>query len=203
MKTLWFVSAFVFILTSCNNFICRKVQTENTANQRVIPWFLDTLNVRKFKTSINFKTTELSGILIYKKMNESTSAGSFINEFGLKGFDFSVTQSRARLGYIFRNLDKRYVRRTLETDLHFIFSKPILLTDCLINDTPAFIAAISSSLHYVYYIADNKDIERAEMYKRARKISILKQYYDKSAGLVLKMEHNDGSLSYEFSEIKN
>jgi hypothetical protein len=203
MKTLWFVSAFVFILTSCNNFICRKVQTENTANQRVIPWFLDTLNVRKFKTSINFKTTELSGILIYKKMNESTSAGSFINEFGLKGFDFSVTQSRARLGYIFRNLDKRYVRRTLETDLHFIFSKPILLTDCLINDTPAFVAAISSSLHYVYYIADNKDIERAEMYKRARKISTLKQYYDKSAGLVLKMEHNDGSLSYEFSEIKN
>lgn len=203
MRILWFVSAFVFILTSCNNFICRKIQTENTANQKDISAFFDTAHVRKFKTRINFKTTELSGILIYKKMNDSVSAGSFINEFGIKGFDFTVSESRARLGYVFRILDKWYIRRTLETDLHFIFSKPKLLTTCSINDTSAYVANISRSLHYAYYFVKNKDVERAAMYKRTRKISNLLQYHNALSGLEFKMEHTDGSLSYELSEIEN
>ena len=203
MKTLWSVNAFVFILISCNNFVCKNAPTDITADHKVISGFSDTLNVVKFKTRINLKKAELSGILIYKKMNDSTSAGSFINEFGLKGFDFTVDRSRARLGYVFRNLDKSYIRKTLETDLHFMLSKPKYFTICLINNTSAAVSTISNYLHYVYYFPKNKYFEKADMYRRARKISSLQQYYTESEGFVIKMEHNNGTLRYELSEIKN
>lgn len=201
MKTLWFISTFVIILVSCNNFVCRQAPTQITADQKVISGFFDTLNVIKFRATINFKKTGLSGILILKKLTDSTSAGSFINEFGLKAFDFSVDPNRTKLGYTFRKLDKWYIRRTLETDLHFMLSKPRHFTTCLINNTPASVYNIGSSVHYVYYIPESPDVERAEMYQRRRRISGLQQIRSVGDGFRLIMEHTNGSLRYELSEI--
>jgi hypothetical protein len=201
MKTLWLISTFLIILSSCNNFVCRQAPTQITADQKVISGFLDTLTVIKFRTTINFKKNGLSGILILKKMTDTTSAGSFINEFGLKAFDFSVDQDRTKLGYTFRKLDKWYIRRTLETDLHFIFSKPGHFATCLINKTPAAVYSIGSSVHYVYYIPESPEVERAEMYRKGRKVSGLQQFHSVTYGYRLIMEHTNGSLRYELSEI--
>jgi hypothetical protein len=202
MKTLWFISIVLIICVSCNNFICRKAPTLATANRKDISGFFDTSDVIRFKTRINFKKTELSGILLFKKLTDSTFAGSFINEFGLRGFDFSVFPKRANLGHIFRKLDKWYIRRTLESDLHFMLSKPGNNTTCLINNTPASVSAIGPSIHYVYYVSDNQNIERADMYRRARKISSFQQYHNAGEGFKIIMQHTDGSLRYELSEIK-
>jgi hypothetical protein len=203
MRILWFISAFFIILTSCNNFICRKAQPLDTLNQKVISGYFDTLNVRKFKTRINFKTTEMTGILIIKKLNDNIMAGSFINEFGIKGFDFTINANHARLGYIFTKLNKWYIRRTLETDLHFMFSKPELNATCSINDTSVYVATIKPSLHYVYYFGKSTGNERVDMYKGAHKISSMYKYNDEFPGVLLKMAHTNGSLRYELSEIKN
>jgi len=203
MRNLWFVSSFILVLTSCSFWICKNSQIENTANQRVMSGFFDTLNVRKFKTKIIYKTTEISGILIYKKINDSTLAGGFINEFGINGFDFTLSKRHAKLGYLFKSLDKRYIRRALETDLHFLFSRPKMQTKCSINDTAAYVATINRSLHYVYYYASEKSMERADMYRGVHKIASLQQSSDHLAGVILKMGYTDGSLSYELCEINN
>lgn len=202
MKTLWFISTFVFALVSCNNFVCRQAPTQINADQKVISGFFDTLTVIKFRATINFKKTGLSGILILKKMTDSTSAGSFINEFGLKAFDFSVDPDRTKLGYTFRKIDKWYIRRTLKTDLHFMFSKPGHLTTCLINNAQASVANIGRSGHYVYYIPESPEVELAEMYQRGRKISRLQQFRSTVDGYRLILEHSNGSLRYELSELK-
>lgn len=203
MRNLWFVSCIVLVLTSCSFRICKNTQIESTANQRIMSGFLETLNVRKFKTKIIYKTTEISGILICKKINDSTLAGGFINEFGIKWFDFTITENRAKLGYLFKSLDKWYIRRTFETDLYFLFSRPKLQTICSINDTSAYVATINRSFHYVYYFVNDNRMERADMYRGVSKIASLRQYSDELSGVILRMWHSDGSLSYEFCEMDN
>jgi hypothetical protein len=203
MRNLWFISCFVLVMTSCSFRICKNTQIENIANQRVMSGFPETLNVRKLKTKITYKTTEISGILICKKINDSTLAGGFINEFGIKWFDFTISESRAKLGYLFKSLDKWYLRRTFETDLHFLFSRPKLQTTCSINDTSVYVAAINRSLHYVYYFADDNRMERADLYRGESKIANLRQYSDELSGVTLRMVHSDGSLRYEFCEMNN
>ena len=113
MKNLWFVSSFILVLISCNPFICKNIQTNNGANINAAVSFSDTLAVRRYKAKINYKTTEITGILICKKINNSTLAGVFINEFGIKGFDFTLTETGAKMGYVFKNLDKWYIRNIL------------------------------------------------------------------------------------------
>jgi hypothetical protein len=203
IKSLWFASSFILLLGSCSNFICKNSQTKNNAGSSVHPFFTDTVNVIKFKSRIIYKTTDISGILILKKINETTLAGSLINEFGIKGFDFSITENHARLGYVFKKLDKWYIRRKLETDLHFLFSKPVYQSECSINDTSVYITTISPSLHYVYYNVNGKNPERADMYKGAHKIASLKPYVNEQSEVVLEMKYTDSSLSYSFCEMKN
>ena len=165
--------------------------------------YYDTVKVRMFKTYINIKTSELTGILIWKKNSDSTSAGSFINEFGIKGFDFTITGSHAKLGYAFKKLDKWYIRNALESDVHFMFYRPDLKEICYVNDTLAYVTSLTHRLHYVYYITGDNKIESAALFKGARKTSILQKNYDDVSGLVLKMRHIRGSLRYELNEIKN
>jgi hypothetical protein len=203
MRNLWFVSSILLILSSCSNFICKNSQTENTANQNVLSGFFDTVNVIKFKSKISYRTSEISGILVLKKINYNTLAGGLINEFGIKVFDFKISESCAKLGYVFKNLDKWYIRKKLVTDLHFLFSKPILQTRCLVNNKPVYVADINRSLHYVYYIVSGEVLERADMYKGAKKTASLQQYINSQAEVVLNMRNTDGSLSYEFCEINN
>jgi hypothetical protein len=203
IKNLWFASSFFLILGSCSNFICKNSQTENIAGANAQPFFTDTVNVIKFKSRIIYKTSDISGILILKKMNETTLTGGLINEFGIKGFDFSITENHARLGYVYKNIDKWYIRRILETDLHFLFSKPVYQSKCSINDTSVYITTISPSLHYVYYTVNGKNPERADMYKGAHKIASLRQYMNEQSEVVLEMKYTDSSLSYSFCEMKN
>ena len=203
MKILWFISSSVIILSSCSNFIFRKAPSESIAVRKDMSGFSDTVNVRKYKATINIKNAEMTGILICKKTSDSTSAGSFINEFGLKGFDFSISGSHAKLGYTFKKLDKWYIRNTLETDLHFMFFQPDLNNIFYVNDTLAYVTKIGKRLNYVYYITGDNKTEHADMFKGAIKTLTLQKYYNDMMELVLKMRHVKGSLSYEFNEIKN
>ena len=203
MKILWFISSSVIILTSCSNFIYRKAPTESIAVRKDMSGFNDTVNVRRYKARINTKNAEMTGILICKKTSDSTSGGSFINEFGIKGFDFSISGNHAKLGHAFKKLDKWYIRNTLETDLHFMFSQPHLNNICFVNDTLAYVFKISKRLNYVYYITGDNKTEHADMFQGARKTLILQKYFNEKHDLVLKMRHVKGSLSYEFYEIRN
>jgi hypothetical protein len=203
MKSLWFVSGFFLMLTSCSNFICRNSHTEDTADRRVVTGFFDKENVIKFRSSIGYKTSEISGILILKKISDTTLAGGFINEFGIKGFDFVITKERAKLGYVIKTFDKWYIRRNLETGLHFMFYEPKLLATCSVNDSSVYVADINRSLHYVYHLAEGDLLKRADMYKRTVKKASLQLNTGGLKEILLKMRNANGSLNYEFYEIKN
>jgi hypothetical protein len=201
MKSFWYISSLFFILSSCNSSICNK--TQGYVNQKPVTGLFDGTDVRKFKAKINYKTTEISGILICKKLNDSIIAGSLINEFGIKGFDFTVFKSNARLNNVFKNLDKWYIRNVLERDLHFMFSDPNPENSCMMNDTLVYVANIKRSLKYLYYFTEKNKLNRSDMYKGKDKIASMKLSGSDQDGIQLKSWHTDGSLKYEFNEMKN
>ena len=198
MKNSLFISIFVLVLSSCSPFPYSRVLKKSTA---VLPNRFASMKAKRFKAKITYKNFEITGILICKQINDSTLAGGLMNEFGIKGFDFTITNQRAKMSYLIKNLDKWYIRRKLEQDLHFMFAHPKPLGVCAIRDTLVNVATVSKRLHYVYYGSDQSKLDRADLYDGSKVVAHLRQFVNESSENVLKMQYVDGSLAYEFCEM--
>jgi hypothetical protein len=72
------------------------------------------------RADIQVKNSNFSGLCILKRMKDELR-GTVISEFGAKAFDFAVNGEGCRLLNVNRMLDKKYIKKTLEEDLYFLF----------------------------------------------------------------------------------
>lgn len=112
----------------------------------------------RLRTAISFKKAQLSGIMLVKQRNDSL-VGAFINEFGIKGFEFVVTNNHCKLTNVLSFLNKWYIRRTISSDLQFMFSSVYVAE----RDSSAILIE-GSGVSYHYSLAGGKVV-------RAQRIS--------------------------------
>ena len=77
----------------------------------------------EYAVTLQFKKVHLSGICILKRMNAEI-VGSWLNEFGVRAFDFRYTPSnhRIELSSLLETLDRWYIRRVLRRDLSLLLT---------------------------------------------------------------------------------
>jgi hypothetical protein len=203
MKNLLFISILALVLSSCSKFFCIGTDIDYNQIENKGAALFKSNDVIKFRTSIKLRNSEMTGIMVVKKMSDSITAGSFINEFGIKGFDFRITPERVEFSYLFKKLDKWYIRSSLGNDLHFLFLRPELKNYCTVDGKPALVKRISHSLTFVYFLSGGEPKLNAEILKRNHKFAVLEQSKSNDELILVKMQHVDGSISYELSEMKN
>jgi hypothetical protein len=64
---------------------------------------------------------QFTGICLLKKNGDRWN-GALINEFGIKAFDFTSDGKTTHLQHTITFLDKWYIRKTIEQDLHYLFN---------------------------------------------------------------------------------
>jgi hypothetical protein len=195
MRNLLFIS-FIFLLSCNRNF--GKISECGALNNKAVKFTADT-TVYKFRTRITYKTLDISGILIYKKMDNGTFAGTFINEFGIKGFDFTMKEKKAKMGYMIKNLDKWFIRKTIASDLHFVLSQPLLQKCCVVNDTTVFVQSLGYRKKYFFY-TQNGFVTKANYIVGNKQKAVL-EINGKDKPIRMNMRHTNGILKYEFLEI--
>lgn len=94
----------------------RKISTETSCVFLLKPEFTTAL----YNTSVNVVGKHLSGLLIIKKMPDSSTRMVFSNEAGFKFFDFGFLDNDFRVYYIYRELDKKPVIKTLRKDFQLL-----------------------------------------------------------------------------------
>lgn len=77
----------------------------------------------RYSVAITFGSVSLSGICVIKRQ-EGRIAGSVVNEFGIRAFDFTMTPDRRRVKLlnIIKPLDRCLVRKTIRADLRKLFT---------------------------------------------------------------------------------
>ena len=104
------------ILISLPFFSCRSAT--GVVGDYKTPLFGDETN--RHRVTITTPNAEITGIMITKFMNGEWR-GSMINEFGVKAFDFAVNNNKCRIINQISFLNKWYIRKTIESDLAFLF----------------------------------------------------------------------------------
>jgi hypothetical protein len=72
------------------------------------------------RIDIQVKDKDFSGLCILKNMDNQLK-GTVVNDMGAKAFDFILTGEGCQLLDVNSMLDKAYIIRTVEDDLHFLF----------------------------------------------------------------------------------
>ena len=121
MMKFFLVSPLVLFLTAC----ATTSQVNQTAyvplNSRLWTDVLrDDEQLNRYQVNIQVKDNHISGICMLKRSDDSWR-GTVMNEFGVKAFDFIVTPKKCELLNTISFLNKWYIRRTIASDLHFLF----------------------------------------------------------------------------------
>ena len=74
----------------------------------------------RYTTEIGINDAAITGILILKRQ-DGNLAGTLMNEFGIKAFDFTrKKEGKIKLLNVIDMMDKWYIRYTLKRDLRFL-----------------------------------------------------------------------------------
>lgn len=100
------------------------VKRSSDATSTDLPVWSDGLKIDTAKITlrvdIQVKDNHFSGLCILKRI-DSELKGTVINEFGVKAFAFVVNDEKCTLLDVNQMLDKKYIKKTIEKDLYFLF----------------------------------------------------------------------------------
>lgn len=133
MKNLLLSSLFLITLVGCSFYYgFKKVNIEDTDEKAMFSIFNDDFEKALFKTKINFRKHYFSGLLFIKSPRPDIYRITFINEIGLKFFDFEYLPSLKepedsifKVHYCMEQFNKEALLNIIEQDLRLIFMKEI------------------------------------------------------------------------------
>lgn len=136
------LSSNLFILWGCGTaYKNLQATTGNVASlQQFKPVFASAL----YKADIDVIGNHLSGLLLIKKMPDSTTRMVFSNEIGFKFFDFEFSPDGSFKVYsVIKKMNKKSVIKTLRKDFELVLMNGL-------NNNNAYIRRDSVLLYYIF-----------------------------------------------------
>ncbi|HOE04518.1 MAG TPA: hypothetical protein PLZ52_04835 [Bacteroidales bacterium] len=181
--------SFVGVSKAAGNWHYSVTATDNPSIFSVLPFAPS--GVVRLKTNIEWNEYRISGIIVAKYSND-TVKGVFVNEFGVKGFEFTVCNGNCSLEHILPYFDKWLIRKQFKKDLSFIFTIPANV-ECKSNKTNFELNSRSS---YIYTCTDNKPI-KASLMRKGKETATLTSENDSLFTMVSVTQH----ITYRFTLI--
>jgi hypothetical protein len=140
----------LFVVSSCS----KKIISEGTITKssRKVSFIPVSDSLLKMKAVIFSPKMQISGIMVVKQRNDSL-LGVFINEFGIKGFDFVVADNQCVVHTNISRINKWYIKKTIANDLLFIFT-PVYMPEK--QDTSSILSIVNRNKTYRYTLSNNK-----------------------------------------------
>ncbi len=200
------------LLTSClaTMLACTTVfkgLTDVPGDVAAVQKFKPEFTVALYKTEVNVMGNYLSGLLLIKKMPDSSTRMLFSNEMGFKFFDFEFSgNGDFKVHYIIKQMNRKAVVKTLRKDFELILMQHP-------ENGAAKLKASSEGLRYYiypqskgfnYYITDST-ISNLLCMKRASKskeiVTVIARDYKDGLPDTIGIEHHNFNFSIALKKI--
>ncbi|MEO6669721.1 MAG: hypothetical protein ABIN36_09620 [Ferruginibacter sp.] len=137
------LSSSLFILFGCSSPY--KHLQKTTGDINAIDKFKPIISVVLYKAEIDVMGNYLGGLLLIKKMPDSSTRMLFSNEMGFKFFDFEFAADGSfKVFYVLKKLDRKAVVKTLKKDFELVLMQRL-------DTSNAFIRSDSIGLRYYVF----------------------------------------------------
>jgi hypothetical protein len=135
----------------------------------------------KYRASIDVLQKHLSGLLIFKRMDDSSIRAVFMNEVGATFFDITFYNDSYHYNYVMKSLDKKSVKKTVAKDLGMILMRGIYKgrPSCITSLEHSYITLRLQSKGTVRYTTtpDCAPVELIENMGRKKAVISVRQFY--------------------------
>lgn len=152
-----------------------KQMQSATANVSVVQKFKPAFTVALYKTTVDVVGNHLSGLLLIKKMPDSSIRMVFSNEMGLSFFDFEFGANGSFKVYsIIKKMNRKSVIKTLRHDFELVLMNTL-------DDNKAIVKTKDEQLYFIfpqkkgynYYITNAGATELLHMQRASNKKPIV------------------------------
>lgn len=142
-----------------------------TGNINSIQKFKPAFTVALYKATVDVLDNHLSGLLLIKKMPDSSTRMVFSNEMGLSFFDFEFASNGDFKVYsIIKKMNKRSVIKTLQHDFELVLMNKLDNTGASVRSNGGLLYFIfPQTKGYNYYITDAHATELIRMERASAK----------------------------------
>ncbi|MDH6251318.1 hypothetical protein M2347_001045 [Chryseobacterium sp. H1D6B] len=144
---LLFISCKTYQLTDAKPFISSEKTVENL--------YFSSKEDYVYKCQIDIYKNHLSGILVIKKLNETTHRVALTSDFGNKLIDFEISDNDFKVNYVIPDLDKKIVKNFLRNDFQQLLKRKYAVNESFENNTSKIY--LSKIDHKKYYLFFNKE----------------------------------------------
>ncbi len=159
-----------------------KQMQSSTADINLLQKFKPAFTVALYNTTVDVVGNHLSGLLLIKKMPDSSTRMVFSNEMGLSFFDFEFAADGSFKVYsIIKKMNKKSVIKTLQHDFELVLMNTLDYNKAIVKTNNGFNYFIfPQTKGYNYYItnADGTDLIRMERASNKKIIveAVMKNY---------------------------
>jgi len=154
MRYLLLISC-LFIFSACTSLYkdLQKTTTDINCLQKFAPSFTSAL----YNAQIDVTGKHLSGLLIIKKMPDSSTRMVFSSETGFTFFDFEFSKEGVFKVYsIIKQMDKKPVIKTLRKDFELVLMQHLQnKTTYTLTDKTLIYVAFPQTTGFYYYVTDS------------------------------------------------
>jgi hypothetical protein len=170
---LLLISCCLFVFTGCSPAY-RQMQAATGDVSRLIK-FKPAFTVALYNTQVDVAGNHLSGLLLIKKMPDSSIRMVFSNEIGFKFFDFEFAPDGSFKVYsVLNKMNKKSVLKTLRKDFELILMEHL-------NSAAVSIHTKNGLLYYVfprakgynYYITDSTGDKLVRMERASKRKTVV------------------------------
>ena len=170
------LNSCLFVFLGCSP-VYKQMQPAN-GNVSTLQKFKPAFTVALYNTQVDVAGNHLSGLLIIKKMPDSSTRMVFSNEIGFKFFDFEFSaDGKFKVYSVISQMNKRAVLKTLRKDFELILMEHL-------DNSVVSVRANNGLLYYVfpqskgynYYITDSTGDKLIRMERASKTKTIVEAF---------------------------
>jgi hypothetical protein len=173
-RILYLLSGNCLLLFMACSPLYRQMQTTN-GDISVLKKFKPSFSVVLYKTEVDVIGNHLSGLLLIKKMQDSSTRMVFSNEIGFKFFDFEfLPDGNFKVHSVIKKMNRKSVLKTLRNDFALILMQHMDSTAASVRTKNGLIYYVfPQTKGYNYYITDSTGDNLIRMERASKRKTVV------------------------------
>jgi len=149
-------SAILLILGSCKTYKLTDVQPVSGTEKTVENLYFSSTEDYVYKCQMDIYNNHVSGILIVKKINDTTHRVVLTSDFGNKLIDFEISEHDFKLNYVLPDLDKKIVINFLKNDFQHLLRREYPVNSRFENkESNIYLSKLDKKIYYLFFNKEN------------------------------------------------